>query len=877
MVLHFIPYGTNIDAVGIEWRTLDLAQSLIETPRAFASTRREAFWTRFFELSNLAELLCLQESVLLFDDDAIAAERGELLSGPIAEQLRSTVKCIRTLSIDDLQRERVFRRWELLQRSASTVGGWQHLPPDDPGAVLGVKPLLAGLALEELCGVPYFPSLANAGNLMHFGGAWSDATIYSVIVSGYAELRLSEMERRRLLRAHGAGARQLPIPPIMALLLSRVTRVEQIVPVLIDLRAEFEPLRRKLRELRELAVNATAGEWQKEFDGIRREIAKLLREYGELGTRQEVTRFRPDDAAMIKATFGAGDKVDLGGAVDIKRIITALGDTVLEMIRRRQIKPLPSLKRQLDAIPSLTPRIEAIFGVEVHANELAEIERISRHVQETWAFISGRRDPETAVETFFKLPPQSFRKGEEARRHADLFNLETILREYLITLRAASDPKYSRSDQLTDMAFAFLDVGRIERAERLFHEALEADSANGRATYGFAAVAQRRNEPEKARALYEEALTKSADKMLLNDAGTFFATSGEIERALTCFMGAIENGGENPHFLFNLAGTLLNLGRHREAYDAFDRALALASWLGASAYYGRGVAADALGMREQAISDWERAAKCVADDPELAMKIGGALMDVDRYDAAAYALEFARTCDPPNDALMLLASALYLAGKYVAAAEACAELDAIDPDRADVRRQWAFSLYSAGDRTAALERFREAAALDPADVTALTGVAQILFELKEYDEALAAVDRLLAHQQAAEVQAETYYSFGVSCDGMGEFSRAIRCYELALRIGGEDHATFANLAADLMEVGRPAEALPHAERSCELAPNDAINWNNVAAARLELGDDVGAIKALQRVVDLGGGPLGLENAVRALDDLRLTPAPPSSD
>ena len=868
VTIQFVPYGAPIDAVAIDWRTLDLAQSLIDEPKRFGA--RADFWTRFFELSNLAELFCLQEQLLLVDDDAIARRRAEILSGPISAGTGKGITPFRLFTIDDLQRQRLFRRWELVGRSGATTSDLAY-PPDDPDADLGVKPFMAGLAAEEVVGITYFPSLVNAPLLVRDTAVWSDASVYSMLADGYASLRLKEIDRRRWLRAHGAGTRQLPIPPITAVLLSRVSKAEQLVPALVDLRAEFEPLRKKIRELRDLAATGSAADWESEATVIEAQLAKLMREYGDGGTRQEVSQFRPEDATELKTKYrtSTGDEGDF--AINLNKLVAMIGSSLLDMFRRRRIKPLPSLKHRLDALPSLTPRIEKLFGVELQPGDLREVERIAKQLQDTWSTVTARRDPERALKTFFQAPRQAFRKGVEALRYSDTFQLERLLREYRVIVRAATEESYSPSDQLVDLGFAFLDEGDIRRAEQRFAKAAELDPENGRATYGLASVADRRKEPEKALALYEKALGQSDDLLLMNDAATFFFNRKEYGRALELFTAVADRDPDYTMIDANLAWTLFRLGRNVEAAEAFDRAVKGVPERGMS-HYGRGLVAQALGDQARAIAEWEHAARDRVDNPEAAMHLGMLLRDAARYDAAVEAFESARDVDAPEKALMMIASTLYLAERYAEASAAFAELDQLTPDDPDAKRLWAFALYSSGDREEALQRFREAADLDPQNPMPLEAVVEILFELDRVEEGMVALDALLDHGSTAGLGAEYLYRFGLRCDEVRELPRAVRCYQRALTLGGDDHRVLSNLGVDLAELGRPADGMPYVERACALAPDDPVDWNNLAVLAAQLEDYGKAAEAMQHVVDLGGGPAGPEYARQALDELRRAAA-----
>ena len=103
--------------------------------------------------------------------------------------------------------------------------------------------------------------------------------------------------------------------------------------------------------------------------------------------------------------------------------------------------------------------------------------------------------------------------------------------------------------------------------------------------------------------------------------GVYYGEKGEFAVAERHFRSALRDEPENANYLFNLGFVQQKQNMHTEAIDSFDAAIRINSGLD-RAWFGRGMSRVALGHREQAIADFERAAKLQPMNPHPLLELG---------------------------------------------------------------------------------------------------------------------------------------------------------------------------------------------------------------------------------------------------------------
>jgi Flp pilus assembly protein TadD len=125
----------------------------------------------------------------------------------------------------------------------------------------------------------------------------------------------------------------------------------------------------------------------------------------------------------------------------------------------------------------------------------------------------------------------------------------------------------------------------------------------------------------------------------------------------------------------------------------------------------------------------------------------------------------------------------------------------------------------------ALAEYRTALSLDPRSADALNGIARILIDREQFDEARRQLDRAL------EIDAEnplTYASLATLCVKTGDFAGGLTYAEHGLDLNPHLYLCELRAAQALRGLGRFDEAVRRLQRLAEVAPGDALVQQELA-------------------------------------------------
>jgi len=253
-----------------------------------------------------------------------------------------------------------------------------------------------------------------------------------------------------------------------------------------------------------------------------------------------------------------------------------------------------------------------------------------------------------------------------------------------------------------------------------------------------------------------------------------------VRRALT-----LDSNQVRFHTLLGMA--LGNIGRHAEALDSFDQAIALGA---ADAHGSRADALVALGRLADAVESFDRA---LAHDPASVP---------DWCNRGAALLELGRASE---------------------AAESFARATSLAPDFAEAHYNHGNALVKLERHVDAIASYDRALALKPDYVDALNNRANALNQLARLPEALASVEAALSlapeHNGALVTRSVLLRKLRRSAEALASCERA-----LALRPDDTDALT---VRADLLtDLERFADAIATLDRIIALKPDDvAAKWN----------------------------------------------------
>lgn len=400
-------------------------------------------------------------------------------------------------------------------------------------------------------------------------------------------------------------------------------------------------------------------------------------------------------------------------------------------------------------------------------------------------------------------------------------------------------------------AGALIDLERFDEAEqthRHLKEMTEAGKDLDKAARGCLTLAifiSSRDRKDEAAEIYDECLEKYPTHPVLQDWATeFYLENEQPEKALAIWRRGIEEQPENINYRSKLADLLLEQGERDEAEallietaEIFD---SRASWQMMAGFYRRtGDTAKAREAMEKAI---ERAE---GDSPQLRFQLADLLIAEGEYELAE---QIAAEIGEPSYQNLLRGSLKLNQGDPKAALELFEQGLRIWPNNAAARYMAGRAAHELGDLERAISEFREAVRVDEAATDASLYLAQLYYELGNYEPAQQFADRQIAKRPYAGP--DPYLVSARSAFRQGDSAYASRVLG-ALRNKGEPVIAMVAYAELLRDANGPEDAAG----AIEAAQIDLLDPQNAPALR-SLSEDL---------VTLGRGDEALAkvNAARA--------------
>lgn len=136
-------------------------------------------------------------------------------------------------------------------------------------------------------------------------------------------------------------------------------------------------------------------------------------------------------------------------------------------------------------------------------------------------------------------------------------------------------PEVTRA-QDAQKAAALLSEGKVNEAVAAFEKIVEADPTNANSQYNLGIAYERRDQYEKARERYEEAIKIKPDfGAAFLSIGNSFMTQKNFVDAITPLSKAVELLPQSYEAAYNLGACYSNSGNYAEAESAFKKAIAI--------------------------------------------------------------------------------------------------------------------------------------------------------------------------------------------------------------------------------------------------------------------------------------------------------------
>jgi protein O-mannosyl-transferase len=260
---------------------------------------------------------------------------------------------------------------------------------------------------------------------------------------------------------------------------------------------------------------------------------------------------------------------------------------------------------------------------------------------------------------------------------------------------------------------------------------------------------------------------------------------------------------------------------------------------------------------------WTRAVACTPGDASLRDRLGNALADNKRLEAAVVEYRKAIEIDPEYaNAHNSLGKALAKLGRNDAAVVEYRIAIELNPDFADANNNLGVVLTDRGQFDAAVARFRRALEIKPHFALVHSNLARVLVKQGRTDEAI------IEYRNAIESDpdcADAHNDLGVVLAKHGQIDAAIVEFRKSLSIDPSLVEVHGNLATALGQQGKTADALTHWREVVRLQPDNlrAVNqlaWAMATGAEPSVRNGAEAAELAQWAVKLSRGqeplPLG---------------------
>ncbi len=215
-----------------------------------------------------------------------------------------------------------------------------------------------------------------------------------------------------------------------------------------------------------------------------------------------------------------------------------------------------------------------------------------------------------------------------------------------------------------------------------------------------------------------------------------------------------------------------------------------------------------------------------------------------QLDKAASHLQQCLQSNPKHaDSLHLLGIVYYQSNQLVKAVASIKQALVIEPRNINFLNNYGLTLKANGALEDALTAYQQALLLSPKDLDVQLNIANLMMELRRFEEAAGYYRRLLRaykpyqteHQQIRDALSHALSQLGNQAASLGNHRQAEASFAEAIQFNDQDSNLFYNLANAERELGKTKQAAQHFETAIKLNPTDADTHNNLGNVQRELG------------------------------------------
>ena len=298
---------------------------------------------------------------------------------------------------------------------------------------------------------------------------------------------------------------------------------------------------------------------------------------------------------------------------------------------------------------------------------------------------------------------------------------------------------------------------------------------------------------------------------------------------------------------FKLGLMLNDLGRYKEAIEAFSKAIKLRISY-AAAFSSRGDTFNNIGLYEEAIHDYEKAILLKSPSFEIFCKLGTAQYNLGRYQEAIKSFDRAIELNPYYTLAMINRGNSYdNLGYHKEALQDYDRVIELLPDSISGHYNRAYVKDKLGLSEEAIKAYSEVIQLRPKMFMAYNNRGVAKGNLGCHAEAREDYDKTI---QLKPDYGQAYNNRGVAEDNLGRYSEAIQDYDKAIQLRPDYVHAHNNRGISKEHLGRYSDAIKDYDKAIQLEPDYAPAYINRAIAKFNLNRHEEAIQDLTRAMEL---------------------------
>ncbi|MBJ6723666.1 XrtA/PEP-CTERM system TPR-repeat protein PrsT [Geomesophilobacter sediminis] len=348
----------------------------------------------------------------------------------------------------------------------------------------------------------------------------------------------------------------------------------------------------------------------------------------------------------------------------------------------------------------------------------------------------------------------------------------------VVFFKSALEKDGNYIDARFQLGKAFVDLGKLDQAEKEFSKVLKQDPSRDEATLELAKVLNLLGKGDEAGRLADQYLAKHPGSSEgLEAKGMALADSKQYEKAEELLRQAVAAAPQRHQAKFALASFYISLGRSADARALLDQVMQ-ADPRNVQALMAIGIVERLAGAPDRAIAAYRKILQIDKDNSQAEYRLGLVLLEkgeIDKVDGMADGLM--RRFPKRGEGYRLKGIVSFQRKKYADAIASLQNSIKFAPT-VEAYNYLGLCYFNKGDLESALSQFRLILDRIPSSRQARLMIGQILLSQKRVDDAITEIKRVLAQDEhnamAHNLLGSAYMQQGLFDEGMREFTQATK-------------------------------------------------------------------------------------------------------